>query len=118
MIRLLADENLDNDIVRGALRRRGGLDILCAQDVGLSETDDPDVLLWAAREQRVVLTHDVKTMIEFAMQRIRAGQPMAGLFVVHQEGAALSRVIEDLLLFDECSETSEWANRIEYLPLR
>ncbi len=71
MIRLLADENLDNDIVRGALRRRGGLDILRAQDVGLSETDDPEVPLWAAREQRVVLTHDVKTMIEFAMQRIR-----------------------------------------------
>jgi len=51
---------------------QGGLDILRAQDVGLSETDDSDVLLWAAREQRVVLTHEVKTMIEFAMQRIRA----------------------------------------------
>jgi hypothetical protein len=46
MIRLLADENLDNDIVRGVLRRRAALDIVRAQDVGLSETDDPDVLVW------------------------------------------------------------------------
>jgi hypothetical protein len=43
---------------------------------------------------------------------------MAGLFIVRQEGAALSRIIEDLLLLDECSETAEWVDRIEYLPLR
>jgi predicted nuclease of predicted toxin-antitoxin system len=118
MLRLLADENLDNDIVRGALRRRPALDFLRAQDVGLSETDDPDVLMWAAREQRIVLTHDVRTMTDFAIQRVRRGETMAGLFVVHQEGAALSRIIEDLLLLDDCSETAEWASRVEYLPLR
>jgi predicted nuclease of predicted toxin-antitoxin system len=73
MLRLLADENFDNDIVRGVLRRRSALDILRAQDVGLSETDDPDVLAWAARERRVVLTHDVRTMTDFAIQRIRRG---------------------------------------------
>jgi hypothetical protein len=62
MLRLLADENLDHDLVRGVLRRRSHLDLVRVQDVGLSETDDPDILAWAAREQRVVLTHDVNTM--------------------------------------------------------
>jgi hypothetical protein len=33
---------------------------------------------------------------------------MAGLFVVHQEGAALSKLFNDLLLLDECSDTEEW----------
>lgn len=118
MIRLLADENIDSDIVRGVLRRRSQLDLLRAQDVGLAGIGDPEVLTWAAKEKRVVLTHDVNTMINFAVQRIQRGEAMAGLFVVHQECVPFSRVIDDLLLFDDCSETAEWENRVEYLPLR
>ena len=118
MLRLLADENFDNDIVRGAQRHRPALDILRAQSAGSSEADDPSILAWAAQQHRVILTHDVTTMTRFAIERIARGEPMAGLFVVHQEGAGLSKVIEDLLLLDDCSETAEWADRIEYLPLR
>ena len=118
MLRLLADENLDNDIVRGAQRRQPRLDILRAQSAGLLEAEDPDILAWAAREQRIVLTHDVTTMTRFAIERIERGEPMAGLFIVRQEGAAISRIIEHLVLLDECSDMSEWASRIESLPLR
>ncbi len=118
MLRLLADENLDCDLVRGALRRRPTLDIVRAQEVGLSGVKDPDILAWAAQESRVVLTHDVKTMTRFGLERITAGLSMAGLFMVHQEGAALSKLIDDLLLLDDCSDTEEWANQITYLPLR
>jgi predicted nuclease of predicted toxin-antitoxin system len=118
MIRLLADENFDHDLVRGALRRRAELDLIRVQSVGLSQTDDLEILAWAARERRVVVTHDVNTMPGFAMERMSHGEPMAGLFIVHQEGAALSKIIDDLLLLDDCSETDEWTNQILYLPLR
>jgi hypothetical protein len=30
--------------------------------------------------------------------------------------AALLTIIEDLLLLDDCSDTSEWAGQILYLP--
>jgi len=76
MLRLAADENLNNDIVRGLLRRRPDLDIVRVQDVGLSGADDPTVLEWAARERRVLLTHDVSTITMHAYERIRAGQSM------------------------------------------
>jgi uncharacterized protein DUF5615 len=105
MLRLLADENLDYDLVRGALRRRPALDVVRAQEVGLSGFNDPDILAWAAKETRVVLTHYVKTMIRFGHGRITAGSSMAGLFIVHQKGAALSKVIDDLLLLDDCTDT-------------
>jgi predicted nuclease of predicted toxin-antitoxin system len=118
MIRLLADENFDHDLVRGALRRRATLDLIRVQTVGLSQTNDPEILTWAARERRVVVTHDVSTMPGFAMERMSHGEPMAGLFIVHQEGAALSNIINDLLLLDDCSETDEWADQILYLPLQ
>ncbi|HWJ36415.1 MAG TPA: DUF5615 family PIN-like protein [Steroidobacteraceae bacterium] len=118
MIRLLADENFDYDIVRGMLRRRPELDLIRVQSVGLSETPDPEILAWAAEAHRVLLTHDVNTMTRFAFERIQGGEPMAGVFVAHQEGAALSTIINDLLLLDECSDTSEWSGQILYLPLR
>jgi hypothetical protein len=63
MLQLVADENFNNDIVRGLLRRRPELDIVRLQDVvGLSGADDPTVLEWAAQQGRVLLTHDVSTI--------------------------------------------------------
>jgi hypothetical protein len=118
MLRLLADENLNHDLVRGVLRRRPGLDLVRVQAVGLSETGDPEILAWAAKAERVVLTHDVNTMTRFAIERVKRSEPMAGLFIVHQEGAALSTIIDDLLLPDECTDTLEWPGRILYLPLQ
>lgn len=41
MIRLLADENFDQDLVRGVRRRRAGFDVIRVQDVGLLEFADP-----------------------------------------------------------------------------
>lgn len=49
MLRLAADENFNNDIVRGVLRRAPGLDIARVQDVGLSGQDDDTVLEWAGQ---------------------------------------------------------------------
>jgi hypothetical protein len=44
MLRLAADENFNNDIVRGLWHRRPDLDIVRIQDVGLSGADDPTIL--------------------------------------------------------------------------
>jgi hypothetical protein len=44
MLRFAADENFNNDIVRGLLRRKPDLDIVRIQDVGLSGADDSTVL--------------------------------------------------------------------------
>ena len=65
MTRFLADENFNNQIVRGILRQAPSIDIVRVQDVGLSGVDDPTVLAWAAETGRIVLTHDVATMILF-----------------------------------------------------
>ena len=41
MLPLAADENFNNDIVRGLLQRKPDLNIVRLQDVGLSGADDP-----------------------------------------------------------------------------
>jgi predicted nuclease of predicted toxin-antitoxin system len=58
MLRRLADESFNGDIVRGLLLRQPDLDLVRVQDVGLAGADDRDVLAWAAKNNRIVLTHD------------------------------------------------------------
>ena len=116
MLRFLVDENFNGNIVRGLLRRRPTLQLLRVQDVGLGEEDDPTILEWASRENCILLTHDRATMPDFAYQRIIAGQSMPGVFVVNDR-LSVRQVIDELLLLDEASETSEWAGIVLYLPL-
>jgi hypothetical protein len=116
MLRFLADENFNNNIVRGLLRRQLELDIIRIQDVGLSGADDPTVLQWAAQEGRVLLTHDVATITQYAYERVEAGLSMPGVFEVSLD-VPIGSAIEDILLLAECSLDGEWEGQIRYLPL-
>ncbi|NOZ70422.1 MAG: hypothetical protein GXP38_00675 [Chloroflexi bacterium] len=117
MVRFAADENFNNDIIRGILRRNPHVDIVRVQDVGLSGASDPEVLAWAAEENRVLLTHDVSTITHFAYQRTSLGKTMPGVFEVARD-VPLGVAIEDLLLIAEVSFEGEWEGQVRYLPLR
>jgi hypothetical protein len=117
VLRFLADENFNNQIVRGVLRRNSDVDIVRVQDVGLAEADDPTVLEWAAQNGRIVLTHDVTTMTNFAYERVQAGLSMPGLFEVSRR-VPVGLAIEEILLLDECSLEGEWEGQVRFLPLR
>jgi hypothetical protein len=117
MLRFAADENFNNDILRGLIRRNADLDIVRIQDVGLSGQDDPTVLEWAAQEKRVLLTHDVSPITDYAYQRVKEGKPMPGVFEVGR-GVSIGKAIEDILLLAEYSLEDEWEGQIRYLPLR
>jgi hypothetical protein len=51
-LRWLADENFNNDIIRGLRRRNQNIDIVCAQDSGLTASSDELLLEWAAAGSR------------------------------------------------------------------
>jgi predicted nuclease of predicted toxin-antitoxin system len=67
--RFLADENIDPDLVLGLQRRADGIDIVRVQEVGLRTLDDPTILQWAADDDRVLITRDIKTIPGFAGER-------------------------------------------------
>jgi hypothetical protein len=117
MLKLAADENFNNDVVRGLLRRRPDLDIVRIQDTEITGADDASVLEWAAQNNRILLTHDVSTMTAHAYTRVRAGKSMPGVFEVGRT-VPTSVAIEDILLLAECSLEGEWAGQVRYLPLR
>lgn len=116
MIRLLADENFNGRILRGLRRERPDADLLRVQDTPVYQADDPQVLEWAAQENRLLLTHDIETMVGFANDRIAAGLPMSGV-IAARDRLPMGQVIEDLLLILDASEMSDWDNKVTFLPL-
>jgi len=117
VIKLLTDENFDGDILRGMLRRMPDLDVIRVQDTGLSRTPDPIILAWAAANQRILLTHDMKTIPDFANDRVRAGELMPGVFLVNDQ-MPKGQAIEELLFAIECLDTEEAKDQVRRFPLR
>jgi hypothetical protein len=117
MIRFLADENFNNPILRGLRLRVPGVDVVRAQDTELLGADDPTVLEWGAREGRVLLTHDVNTMVAFAYERVGIGLPMPGVIAV-SAALPIGEVIENLALIAQASLEGEYEGQVRFLPLR
>lgn len=117
MLRLAADENLSNDILRGLRRMLPGVDVVRVQDADLAGADDARVLEWAASSGRVLIAHDVATMTQAAYERIARGQPLPGIFEIPAT-VPTRQAIDDLRLIVECSVEGEWEGQVRYLPLR
>jgi hypothetical protein len=112
-IRFLADADLHQVIVTAVIRREPGIDFKTA--AGLKGLNDLLVLEEAAREDRVLISHDQSTMpdhfAEFIQQR-----ESAGLLIVPQH-LPHHLVVEEILMVWHASQAEEWVNRISYLPL-
>src|SRR6266536_1609423 len=98
MLRLAADENFNNLILRGVLRRKPDCDIVRAQDSEVAGSDDETLLEWAAGAGRILLTHDVSTLSPLAWRRAEQGLPMPGVFEIAANSPIGQAVEENLLL--------------------
>jgi Domain of unknown function (DUF5615) len=112
-VKLVADENFKGGIIQGLRRQQVGLDLVRVQDVGLRGADDPTVLEWAAQNNRVLLTHDVRTVTKFAYDRLSAELPMPGIIEVQMD-ASIGQTIRDILLLIEFPE--ECDKQVRYVP--
>ena len=116
MLRLLFDQDFNHDILRGLTLRLPELDAMTAREANLDRATDVELLLWAASQGRVLLTHDANSMPHYAYQRIKSGELVAGVFVVPQS-LPIGLAIAELEVLTICSLESEWDNLIVFLPL-
>ncbi|SRR6266576_239510 len=116
MLALLIDENLNHRILRGLLRSVPHLDYRLATTMGLKGADDPVVLELAAKEKRVLVSHDLRTIPKHAYERVKAGLAMSGVIAVPDD-LSIGRVIEDLAVIVECAAPAELQSLVIYLPL-
>lgn len=115
MIRLLADENFRGAIIRGVRLRHPEIDVVTAQECRLSGVDDPSLLEWAAKEGRVLLTHDANTLIGFAYDRVNRSLPMPGVFEIVRK-IPIGLAIDDVIILALCSTEGEWEGQVNFLP--
>jgi hypothetical protein len=113
--RFQADADLNEDIVIAVLRREPTVDFQTADKAGLRGLPDPEVLLLAARERRVLVTHARRTMpAHFA--RFINDRTSPGVLVVSQN-SGIAAVADELLLIWAASDSQEWINLIVNIPL-
>lgn len=115
-MRFLADENFNNDILRGVWRRIPDANFIRIQDTLIAGSDDVRVLEYAAENRYIVLSHDVNTMRGYFYDRMIAELPLPGLFLVHKQ-TPISEVIDVLELIILASDENEWLGQATYLPL-
>ena len=116
MLRLLIDENVNHDILRGLIRRVPELDFLVVAQIGLAGTPDIELLRWAAQETRTIVTHDQKTMIPDAQKLIAQHESIAGVILV-PNGMRIGAGIADLELSVLTQSQADMRDRIQRLPL-
>ena len=114
-IRYQADENLNEDIVTGVLRQVPEIDFEFADHAGLYKLPDLEVLAISARDERILLTHDRRSMPEHFAKFIET-QTCPGVFIISQK-ANVGRVIEELILIWTLAEAGDYVNSIRILRL-
>jgi len=114
-VRFQADADLNEDIVAGVVRREPTIDFQTADEANLRGLPDPQVLALAAQENRILVTHDRRTMPRhFANFVVNHESP--GVVIIAQK-VNVNAAIEELLLVWAASQAEEWLNLIVDLPL-
>ena len=114
-VRFQADTDLNQIIVKATLRREPSIDFQTAHVANLHGLSDKEVLSRSAKEGRVLVTHDRKTMLKHFANFITS-ELSSGVLVVSQKLPA-SFVAEEIALIWTASEANAWENRIYSLPL-
>lgn len=114
-IRFIADADLNYLIVAALRRREPGVNFMTASAASLEGLQDSEVLELAAREGRVLVTHDRRTMPHHFGEFIQS-RTSPGVFVISQH-LSPAQAAEELLLIWSTTEAEEWENRICSLPL-
>lgn len=113
-VKFLADADLNEHIVKGVIRRAPQVDFRTATEAGLEALPDEEVLAIAAAENRMLVTHDHKTMPYHFANFIQA-RKCFGVILVRKK-AEISQIIDDLVLIWSASEAEEYINSIRQIP--
>jgi len=114
-IQFQADADFSQTIVQALRRHQPAIDFQSADEAGIRGLPDPEVLAFAAREGRLLVSHDRSTMPAHFTDFI-AKQHSPGVFIFAQD-VPIGRAVEELLMIWETSEAEEWVDLFQWLPL-
>jgi hypothetical protein len=109
------DHHVRKEVTDG-LRLRG-VGVLTAEEDGTKRLSDPELLDRATDLERVLFTQD-RDLLKEAAQRQQDGVAFAGVIYAHQERVTIGQCISDLEVLCLAGDPSDFANQVEYLPLK
>lgn len=95
-MRFAADENFNGRILKALLSRLPNLEIVRVQDTEMCQANDPDLLKWLIKENRILLTHDVQ--------------------IIETTGS-IGNLVDDLEILVDAGTPEDFHNTIWYIPL-
>jgi hypothetical protein len=110
-IRFLADANLNRAIYEGCRRREPAMNFLSPEEADLEGVPDPQVLAIAAREGRVLVTHDFQSMFGHFSDFLSSGSECPGVLLVSQ-AAAVRKAIDEIVRVWNEDTPEDMKNRI------
>ncbi len=113
-VRFLADNDLNEAIVRGVVRCDPRVDFRSAHSAPLHGLDDSAVLALAAEDNRILVSHDFHTMLIHFREFTRAHRS-PGVLRIAQD-LPVGRAIDLFLLVWEGSVAADWDNRVSLVP--
>ena len=114
-VALYMDVHVPSAITAG-LRLRG-VDVLTSQEDETRRLSDTELLDRATALRRLLFTRD-EDLLREAAQRQERGETFAGVVYAHQLRVSIGQCVQDLAVIALAGEPEDFANRVEYLPLR
>ena len=113
-IRFLADADLKLQILVAVSQLEPAIDFQSANEAGLTGIKDPEVLQYAARERRMAVSHDRRTMPGHFYSFVKSHES-PGLIIIPQR-FPISAAANDIVLMWAASQPEEWTNQIVFFP--
>jgi hypothetical protein len=106
--RFQADEDFNHRIVLGLQRREPAIDFRGARAGGVIGASDSTVLRLAAESDRILVSHDRKTMPAHLARFLESSS---------SQELDVGAAIEDLLIIWAGSSAEEWRDQLGFVPL-
>jgi len=120
-LRYVLDEHLRGPLWRAVWwHNRSGeypLDVMRvgdAEDLPLG-TEDPDLLQWAERKERILITWDCDTMASHLAEHLTSGRHSPGIFMIRPV-STIPQIVAFLRDAAYASELWEWQDGITFIP--
>ena len=114
-LRFQADADLNFDIVRAIRRREPAIDFASAVESNLQGLPDPGVLSQACDANRVLVSHDRRTMLNHFRRRIADGRSSPGVLLIPQH-APISGVVEAMITLWSVAHPDDLRDQVYHLP--
>jgi hypothetical protein len=123
MIRFLIDACVPAKVADAVARWNAAnpseaIDAVSSGDPGIPprHTPDPDVLVWAELNNRIVVTVDYNTMPSHLADHLAAGRHSPGVFCV-RPGAYIPDIIADLVMSTYAGNPDDFADVVTFVPI-